>query len=269
MKEVKCAGGIQFSWITDPIDFNPEAKILWHNIAAAEQNYGLIAFRQSEIYYSELANFGNDKPITSIQTATDYDFFNIRLHLEKELSNIDTIWLAIDTYDVSLGESTLPTGKTISNRAEFALRITNYSAELYVTEAYDLFGLWHNAVEPNQLFHSNVSDGGAWNLVRWKNNDKNYEIQYVVNLKTRRTELPPSSLDAVIISNDSIDIHLPWSLLQVTDPANSKVMNDDRSTHQQQKKLFLMALLLVCFTMMNYSKVVKGTFGHGVLQQIT
>ena len=246
MKEANCAGGIQFSWIdewfkrtwiTDPIDFNPEARILWHNITAAEQNYGLIAFRQSEINYTELENFGNDEPIQSIHTATDYDFFNIRLHLKNELSNIDTIWLAIDTYDASVGESILPTGTTISNRAEFALRITNYSAELYVTEAYDLFGLWHNVSEANQLFHSTISDGKAWNLVRWKNNDKNHEIQYVGNLKTRRTELPPSSLDAVIISNDSIDIHLPWSLLQITDPANSKVMNDDRSTTEVEEAI--------------------------------
>ena len=42
-------------------------------------------------------------------------------------------------------------------------------------------------------------------------------------------------MDAVIISNDSIDIHLPWSLLQVTDPANAKVMNDDRATPETEE----------------------------------
>ncbi len=246
IEEAGCAGGIQFSlldewfkrtWITDPFDFNPEARILWHNITAAEQNFGLIAFRPSEISYLVLDDFGSDKPIKKILTAADFDFFNIRLMLEKELSNIDTIWMAIDTYDANLGESILPSGTTITNRAEFALRITNYSAELFVTQAYDLFGLWHGVSEAKQLYHSTVTDGAPWNLVRWKNNDKNYEIQYVGNLKTRRTELPPSSLDAVIISNDSIDIHLPWSLLQVTDPANAKVMNDDRATPETEEAI--------------------------------
>ena len=90
-----------------------------------------------------LLTFPSDKPIKKILTAADFDFFNIRLMLEKELSNIDTIWMAIDTYDANLGESILPSGTTITNKAEFALRITNYSAELFVTQAFDLFGVWH------------------------------------------------------------------------------------------------------------------------------
>jgi hypothetical protein len=239
IEEANCAGGVGFAWIdewfkqtwiTNPFDFNAEARILWHNITAAEQNYGLIAFRPAETTYTELENFGDDQPITKVQAANDFDYLKLRLSLKNELSNIDTIWMAIDTYDATLGESILPSGDTISNRAEFALRITNYSAELFVTEAYDLYGIWHGVSEDEQLYHSIASDGAPWNLVRWKNNDENYEIQYVGNLKTRRSELPSSSLDAVVISNDSIDISLPWSLLQVTDPANTKVMNDDRST---------------------------------------
>ncbi|MRT93186.1 T9SS type A sorting domain-containing protein [Ancylomarina sp. 16SWW S1-10-2] len=246
IEEAGCAGGIQFSWIdewfkrtwiTDAFDFNPEARILWHNVTAAEQNFGLIAFRPLETIYTELEDFGTNKPIKKILTAADFDFLNIRLMLKNELSNIDTIWMAIDTYNSNLGESILPSGTTITNRAEFALRITNYSAELFVTQAYDLYGLWHGVSESTQLYHSTVTDGAPWNLVRWKNNDSNYEIQYVGNLKTRRTELSPSSLDAVIISNDSIDIHLPWSLIQVTDPANAKVMDDDRATDETEEAI--------------------------------
>lgn len=239
IEEANCAGGIGFSWIdewfkrtwiTDPFDFNSEARILWHNITAAEQNYGLIAFRPAETTYTELESFGDDQPITKVDAAADFDYLKLRLSLKNELSNIDTIWMAIDTYDATLGESILPSGDTITNRAEFALRITNYSAELFVTQAYDLYGIWHGVSEDEQLYHSIATDGAPWNLVRWKNNDENYEIQYVGNLKTRRSELPSSSLDAVVISNDSIDISLPWSLLQVTDPANTKVMDDDRTT---------------------------------------
>lgn len=246
IKEANCAGGIEFSWIdewfkrtwiTDPFDFNPEARILWHNVTAAEQNYGLIAFRATETPYSELENFGEDQPITKIKVLADFDYLKLRLALQNELSNIDTIWMAIDTYDAALGESILPGGTLITNRAEFALRITNYSAELFVTEAYDLFGIWHGVSTDEQLYHSVATNGAPWNLVRWKNNSGNYEIQYVGNLKTRRSELPSSSLDAVVISNDSIDIRLPWSLLQITDPANAKVINDDRSTTETEEAI--------------------------------
>jgi hypothetical protein len=52
-QECRECGGIQFSWIdewlkrtwiTDPIDNIAESRILWHNVAAAEQNYGLVSF---------------------------------------------------------------------------------------------------------------------------------------------------------------------------------------------------------------------------------
>lgn len=246
IKEEDCAGGIQFSWIdewfkrtwiTDPIDYNPEARVNWHNITSAEQNYGLIAFRPEQITYYELENFGEDKPITKIHAASDFDFFTLQLELKNELANIDTIWLAIDTYNAAIGESTLPTGHIITNRAEFALRITNYGAELFVTEAYDLFGIWHKVSTPEQLYHSTTTDGAPWNLVRWKNNSGNHEIQYVGNLSTRRVELSESSLDAVVISNENINIQIPWSLLQFVEPSKLKVINDDRLTEEKEEAL--------------------------------
>ncbi|PKQ63872.1 hypothetical protein BZG02_07590 [Labilibaculum filiforme] len=246
IKEANCAGAIEFSWIdewfkrtwiTDPFDFNPEARILWHNVTAAEQNYGLIAFRQAETHYTDLENFGKNKPITKVMSAANFDYFKLRLKLQNELSNIDTIWVAIDTYDATLGESILPNGTTITNRAEFALQITSDSAKLFVTQAYDLYGIWHGVSEDKQLYHSIPTDGAPWNLVRWKNNNSSLKVQYIGNLKTRRSELPPSSLDAVVISNDSIDIRLPWSLLQITDPANTKVMNDERSTKETEEAI--------------------------------
>lgn len=53
-----CGGGISFAWIdewfkrtwvTDSLDNNPESRILWHNITAAEQNFGLISFEKKLI----------------------------------------------------------------------------------------------------------------------------------------------------------------------------------------------------------------------------
>ncbi|MFO7798529.1 MAG: hypothetical protein R6V22_02080, partial [Rhodohalobacter sp.] len=57
IQQANAGGGIQFSWIdewfkqtwiTNPFDFIPGRRILWHNVTAAEQNFGLLGFRKSE-----------------------------------------------------------------------------------------------------------------------------------------------------------------------------------------------------------------------------
>lgn len=238
IEESGCAGGIQFAWIdewfkrtwiTDPIDYLADRRILWHNITAAEQNFGLIGFRKNQPLQN-WQSFSPGSPVLSIKAAADYSFFNMRFDLKNPLTLPDTLWVSLDTYAATLGESILPNGASVSNRAEFALRITNYSAELYVTGAYDLFNIWHRTADPSQLFHSVPSNGGPWNIVRWRNNSTYSDVQYIGNLKVNKGGLPASSKDAVTIYDDHIDIRLPWSLLQFVDPSTMRVFNDYRST---------------------------------------
>lgn len=100
-----------------------------------------------------------------LKLPADYDFFKLRLDLANALGLPDTLWITLIPMLLA-GRIHPAEGQTVSNRAEFALRITNYSAELYVTEAYDLFGIWHNSTTAAQVFQSVVSNGGRWNLVR-------------------------------------------------------------------------------------------------------
>ena len=239
IQESNCGGGIQFAWInewfkrtwiTDPIDYIPSWRILWHNVTAAEQNFGLLKFKKQNNPYQLLDSFSNNKPITSVSTKHDYSYFHIKLNIAEDMNVIDSLWVGIDTYADSLGEKILPSRDTVENRAEFALKITNYDAELYVTQAYDLYGIWFNKASPEQLFHSVPTTGEPWRIVRWKNNISKNDVQYIGDLHSRRAELPPSSQDAVVISDTAITIRLPWSLLQFVGPADMKVLHDDRST---------------------------------------
>ncbi|MBU2651691.1 MAG: hypothetical protein KKA81_12220, partial [Bacteroidetes bacterium] len=59
IEESGCGGGIQFAWIdewfkrtwiTDPMDYNMESRILWLNACAAEQNFGMIRFEKPIVY---------------------------------------------------------------------------------------------------------------------------------------------------------------------------------------------------------------------------
>lgn len=238
IEDAGCGGGIYFAfmdewfkktWITDPVDYNPDRRILWHNLMSAEQNFGLVGF-QRPLIMQDWVTFNDDQPIKSIKAAADYDFFHIGLSLTEEMQNPDELWISFDTYRADFGESVLLNGDTVQNRAEFLLHISNYSAELYVTQAYDIFGIWHKISDPEQLYHSIATDGAPWIIERWKNNNNTNQVQYVGNLKVNYNFLPPSSMDAVVIYPDSIHVRLPWSLIHFVDPSTMTVFNDLRAT---------------------------------------
>jgi hypothetical protein len=238
-----CGGGIQFAWIdewfkrtwiTDPVDYNPESRVLWHNIASAEQNYGLKAF-EKESQLELITNFDDASDILYIKADANYTFFEFEIGLKNPLDIPDELWIAIDTYDENLGESVIPSGETIpAFRSEFVLHITNYNAILYVTEAYDIYGIWHGISEPEQLFQSVPSDGAPWNVVRIKNNYSHSDVQYIGSMQLNYDFQPLSSKDAVIVSDESIKIRIPWSYLNFVAPDQMKVIHDDRNTPETE-----------------------------------
>lgn len=238
-------GGIAFAWmdewfkqtwITNPLDNIPGRRIIWNNLTAAEQNFGLIGFQKPETGFYMINDFGDSEPILRLRARADYSLLEFRLDLPQHIAESDTIWIGLDTYDSALGESILPNGETVQNRAEFALMITNYEAKLFVTRAYDTFGIWHGTSDPDQLYRSIATDGGKWELVRWKNDFPNEEVQPIGNLKVNRLDMPEASTDGVRLEDDHILIRLPWYLLNFTDPSQREVLHDDRSTEELETR---------------------------------
>lgn len=232
------AGGFQFAWIdewfkrtwiTDHLDSDGDRRVLWHNVTAAEQNFGIIGFQRpyQPLYWEQ---FCESCPISRLEAMADFDYFHMYVYLGEQFVHPDEMWIALDTYDASLGERVLLNGETVSNRAEFLLHITNYSAILYVTEAYDLYGLFHQISDENQQYRSIVSDGAPWKVVRWKNNNPHEHVQYIGSLKVNYGFLPESSMDGVTIYPDLVHVRIPWSLIHFTDPSQFTVFHDDRST---------------------------------------
>lgn len=240
-----CGGGFQFAWmdewfkrtwVTDHIDFPGDRRIQWHNITAAEQNFGLLSFTKESVF-EEVGNFGQDSKIQSIKVGSNYTFLEIEISLKDELDVPDEMWVALDTYLDALGESILPNGQQLAHRSEFALEIKNYSANLYVTEAYDLYGIYHWESSPNQLYHSTVTDGAPWKIVRWKNNAGPTDVQYIGSLQLNHATQAPNSKDAVTIYDDKIKIRIPWTLINVIAPSELKVFHDDRSTPETEEMI--------------------------------
>lgn len=242
IKTSNCGGGIQFalmdewfkrSWITDPIDYLMDRRVIWHNISAAEQNYGIIGFKKNidMITWEEFCESCN---IQNIKVGADFRFFHLEIEISQALDHPDEMWIGIDTYSEDLGESVLPNGETLPYRSEFALHINNHSGTLYVTEAYDIFQIWHGLSGDEQLFHSIPTDGAPWYIVRWKNNRWHEDVQYIGNLQLNNDFLPASTKDAVTIYNDRIKIRIPWSLINVVDPSTMTVFHDYRNTPEPE-----------------------------------
>jgi len=241
IRNAGCGGGLQFewidewfktTWITAPVDYIPESRILWHNTAAAEQSFGLVSYGKT-IAKDTLIHF-DTTDVSFVNAEVNYSFFELEIGLKNPLDIPDEMWVTFDTYGENLGESILPTGDTIPHRSEFALFITNYSAYLYVTEAYDIFGIYHNYSRPTQLFHSISTDGAPWNILRIRNNSSYSSVQYIGDLQTNFYFQPPNSKDAVIISDEKISIRIPWSYLNVVAPDQMKVFNDYRNTPEKE-----------------------------------
>jgi hypothetical protein len=258
--DTNCAGAALFAWIdewwkptwiTDPRGSSGERKPFWHNVTAAEQNFGLIAYDLGEPNWQEQGVATEAGGF--VQSATlihDTAYFRVRLETSGRLGAGDKMVVAFDTYgseasgqfDEELGESVLPNGVTTENRNEFALEIVGTeTAELLVTEAYDSQRIWYgDRFGDNQVFSSTKTDGGAWNLVTWLNSQEHgawdketderlfwFEETFheVGRLSIRADDEEATSHDAVVVHADRIDIRIPWTLLNVTDPSKLKVLH--------------------------------------------
>lgn len=233
IKSTSLAGGIQFGWIdewfkrtwlTDPLDFGD--KILWHNVTAAEQNFGLKKF-VGKTDWKILKTYDN-KDIKAISAKSNFDYLELKVDLKERMELLSECWIAIDTYDSILGEKKLPNGTTINSGAEFVLHILQHSARLYVTQAYDIFALWHRELTEDQKLQSIPTLGAPWKIVRWKNNAGYLDVQYIGELKLKKSFQPSSSNDAVTIYDSKIEIRLPWTLINIVDPSKPWVLHDDK-----------------------------------------
>ena len=231
------AGGIQFSlidewfkqtWITNPLS-DHNYRHFWHNITSPEQNFGILSFAAPPEAFKESGPFTGES-VSGIKISSDYTFFRVRLQMDTEMHSGDTLWVAFDTYSQDLGESILPGGISIGEggdtlRAEFALRIPigGEQADLYVIPSYDIYGI-KDLVRIDTVV-STKSDKGDWNQVRWKTNYAYSITQHIGKLKMSGSDDPYQFLNAVTVFSDSLEIRIPWTLINFPAPSARRAMH--------------------------------------------
>lgn len=244
-----CGGGFMFAWMDEwfkrtwiveyleAVGFSSgesfiTTRQLWHNIVSPEQNFGLIGYNQEEYFqaHSYSTDDASPDPI-KLSAAADNMFLRIEIETGSPVSEGDSVIIAFDTYNRDLGESVLPGGDTIANRAEFMIASTRGSdtATLYVTEAYDMKGLSprFNFTNPDiQKFRSTESTGAAWNRVEWINNGFTVEEAWPGILAAGYGEEPNRGKgESISWNGQSITIDIPWTLIHFYDPTRMRVID--------------------------------------------
>jgi hypothetical protein len=246
MLDANCAGGAFFAWIdewwkrtwiVDALAFPRDRYPLWHNLSSPEQNFGLIAFDAPAPAFERWPAERGDAGLRELGVDLDHEFLHVRLQLSEAGVDGQTLTVGFDTYRDDAGESRLPGDLASAHRDEFALVWSPPAApQLYVTPAYDLFGIWHRMSAGSQLYRSVASDAGEWVPVRWLNNTREEgesverEIDEVGKLDVGGPELASDKRYGLIVDGSTLHLRLPWTLLQFSDPSTGTVIDDDRAT---------------------------------------
>jgi hypothetical protein len=243
------------TWIVDELAMPRDRYKLWHNVTSPEQNFGLLAFEVDPPDFAKFATTTGSGRVAEIRADADAEYFYVKIDLKSPLAPGETLTLAYDTYADDRGESILPDGRTTTQRSEFAVSITEGAAQLYVMEAYDQFGVWHDTqfawhnktvseLPSGRPYRSIPSDGGKWNPVRWKNNGEHgsddgvYRFpataQDIGKLRVRQASEPELGQSAVVFDGNVLTVRLPWTLLHVTDPSDLRVLDDNPKTRERE-----------------------------------
>jgi hypothetical protein len=242
-----CAGGFVFEWmdewfkrtwivlyleaygLSSGSDIIPTLQ-LWHNEASPEQCFGLIAFDQKDIPgFVPYTLDTPSGPVSTVRATNDESYFYLEITTAADLTDTDEFMVAFDTYLGNTGESTMPGGAVISNRAEFLLTFTlaNDTAMYHVTEAYDMNGLTvrFNLSDPAvQKYRSTPTDGAPWKLMRWTNDGFELTVHDIGKIPIEHAvSFSPGYRAAVAWYGRKINIRLPWTMLHFNDPTQMRV----------------------------------------------
>lgn len=238
-----------FSMVEDYLD--ESASSYWHDLQSSDENFGLLKFesgKEDEKVYidgdlSDWKDTGYLIDEENIKLKVKDTIENLYILLEKEdwSLNDDLLYLGIDISPLS-GSKTWRDEAGFETAADFVIKLDGYNeSRLVVNERYNIFDYiykyYTNAIEkkekPPQIDSDNFS---AIYLLNRKNfyekdtNEVHPPIYYETGKLMHGTDNPKdkefNSLADFNKTNDTVEIKLPWALLNIKNPLEKTAYGD-------------------------------------------
>jgi len=249
------------TWSATPLEIPIERRRLWFNAESPEQSYGLVATRPATPVRvdgdpSDWAHVADraSKParggrgwsaLRGLQVTSDEGYLYVLIRTEGQASGPD--WsttrfrLAIDTYDPARGVTQLPApgAATIATGAEFLVELAGpEDSAVTVVAPYEPYA----AIDSGPVASPPVRRGAApfvpltfeSNRERFARDGRRFPPITVNRGTLRYGSLDPSAPEfdtrtdvAVGRGRGTIELRLPWALLNVTDPSSRRVLHQD------------------------------------------
>lgn len=248
------------NWIVIDLEIPPERTRNWHNLMDAEQNYGIWAMVAGDSATRPV--LGGDirkwRRLDSVATGTagtirvgaDASWFYLALELPG-MAGRPVVWgeegieIALDTYRRGLGQRVLPSGARGRDVGfEFLLQLTGPdSSRMRITPDYSPYAPLpsvgakgdDHAVFYRRPAASRARRDGAWapmevitNRARFGRDGTFYPARGVDRGVLRYGTEAGSTLSDWWYDEGSgtIEIRIPWGMLNVTDPSTRTVLHD-------------------------------------------
>jgi hypothetical protein len=254
------------TWSASPLEIPHDRRRLWFNAESPEQSYGLIANRPATPVRvdgdpSDWARIPASTArgtrgargwaaLKELRTTSDEGYLYVLMRTDGGPAGPDwattSFRLAIDTYDPARGATQLasPGAATIATGAEFLVDLSGPgSSAVTVAAPYEPYG----AIDGGPIASPPVGTGPvAFVPLTFESNrerigrDGTRYPAVIVNRGTLRYgSLDPQSPDfdtrtdvAIGAASGTIELRLPWALLNVTDPSGRRVLHQE-TVHEQ------------------------------------
>ncbi len=252
-----CAGGIVFAWMDEwfkktwqmaPLEVPPERNPLWFNWMDAEQNYGITGHHPGaggpSILIDGRAEDWKQVPVhqsgqgLALKLLADEGWLHVGLFWEGDKPNWrkEAFVLGLDTYDPKAGNRQLPFELPLKSPVglEFVVEMSGEKCAVWVDEPY--------AFAPHRYFTPRRTlphEGGPWVQMETETNrmrigrdmkiypPRRYTIGELRRGNRDRQSPDFDSLGEWMEGPSFLELSIPWSLLQVTDPSSRSVLQDE------------------------------------------
>ncbi len=248
------------NWIVIDFEQPLERNRLWLNPLDAEQNYGVVAMRSGRrdsaitidgrsddwrgaqpLYRSDAPDGSEALSLRAFSVRSDEAYVYLRLDVGRIDWTRANYLIGIDTYRPELGDIRFPyTGAASSVGFEFMLELRGPEhSRLLVDSPYNLYRVMDSVRVYNRPFRTTPNADGRYDSLRVTSNRRRigrdgvvypaytYDRGLLRYARQQETTLADWYADTL---NGTIEIRLPWGMLNVMDPSSHNVLYGDAET---------------------------------------